>query len=398
MKLIFISSWFPYPTDNGSKIRILNLLKGLSKHHQVTLFTFSRNDNYLPYIPILNNYCHRVFVAPWNEFTPHRRHALRGYFNMKPRSMVETYSPEMEGLIRQEINTNPSFDMVIFSQLDSINYINLLSGIPAILEEVELGTLYDDFRNACGVSVKLRKGITWWKTRSFLQKHIPEFRVCTVVSDKEKKILNSISPKYQNVEIIPNCIEISEYPFRARDPEPNQIIFTGSLRYPVNLEAMNYFVQEIFPILKRKSPEIKLLITGNQEGIKTLPGEEDPHITYTGFINNIQQLVSESCVSIGPIKTGGGTRLKILEAFAIGTPVVATSKAVEGLESKNKIHLLISDTPLEFAESVCELLRNPGLCASLSIQARRLVEERYDWEKVLPKFLNILKRIEIESN
>jgi polysaccharide biosynthesis protein PslH len=394
MKIIFISSWFPFPPDNGSKIRISNLLKGLSNQHRVTFITSSQQDDYQRYLPLLTQFCEKVFVIPCKEYNPLRGQALLGYFQEKPRSWIDTYSRQMEESILSELTTDPKYDLAIYSEINSLNYQHLLPGIPGILEDLELGTYYDASIDTKRTCERIRKGMTWWKTSHYISRYIGEFQACTVVSSKEKEILKSIAPGYERVMIIPNGIAISEYQKIKCNQEPNQIIFSGSLRYPVNYEAVKFFVEEIFPILKRYTPEVKLLITGNQDGVDILPGKDDPRITYTGYVEDVHHLVACSRLSIAPLKTGGGTRLKILESLALGTPVVASSKGAEGLDVKHRVHLLIADEPNEFAQAVSELINNQDLHTSLSFQGRQLVEGYYDWDKIMPRFLDIVEKIE----
>ena len=135
---------------------------------------------------------------------------------------------------------------------------------------------------------------------------------------------------------------------------------------------------------------MRLFITGNHAS-KPLPPTRN--VTLTGYVDDVRPLVARAWCSVVPLRIGGGTRLKILEAMALGTPVVATSKGAEGLDVRDGEHLLIADEPAAFAEQVVRLLRDADLRAALAANSRRLVAERYDWAIVMPKFLALVGRI-----
>jgi glycosyltransferase involved in cell wall biosynthesis len=165
------------------------------------------------------------------------------------------------------------------------------------------------------------------------------------------------------------------------------MIFTGAFTYEPNYEAMCWFVQNVYPDILRRIPQSKLTITGNHAG-KALPSEN--HITLTGFVEDVRPLIARSWCSIVPLHTGGGTRLKILEAMALGTPVVASSKGAEGLEATHGEELLIADDPHAYVSAIQDLFSNSELRQRLATNAYEMVSTRYNWSLVLPKFLAIV--------
>ena len=210
-----------------------------------------------------------------------------------------------------------------------------------------------------------------------------------MVSDVERRLLARAVPGYHAVHVVPNCVNAGSIDAGAGPRVPDSLIFTGSLRYAPNHDAMQWFLNDVFPSVEAQVPEARLTITGDA-------GHETPtsgsHVVYTGHVPDVRPLVAASAVSVAPIRVGGGTRLKILEAMAIGTPVVATTKAVEGLAVRDGEHLLVADTTREFAQAVVHILRNPTVAAALADRARRLVRAHYDSSIVVSQFVQLVDR------
>jgi glycosyltransferase involved in cell wall biosynthesis len=159
-----------------------------------------------------------------------------------------------------------------------------------------------------------------------------------------------------------------------------------------NDDAMVWFLREIFPRVQAKLPALRLTITGDH-GNRPLPPSPAGKVTLTGFVDDVRPLIAQSYISLAPIRFGGGTRLKILEAMALRTPVVATSKGAEGLDVEHNEHLLIADTPQAHAEAILRLLQEPGLRQRLADKAYQLIRQKYDWSVVTPRFLELVERV-----
>lgn len=395
MKILFLSRWFPYPVNNGSKLRIYNLLRGLSKHHDVTLLSFADQPDVSPEAPELQSTCSEVHVVPWREFDPHSRNARLGLLGLKPRFLTDTYSAEMENTIRSLISRK-GFNLVIASQLSMASYHESFGGLPALFEEVELGLFHDGAAYAGGFLKRLRLSLTWSKLRTYLSRLLDSFRSCTVVSARERHLFESHFPRHKwKISVIPNCINVEEYESLGVEPKSNQLIFSGPFRYHANYEAMQWFVGEVFRKVLEQVPDARLLITGDHAGQPLPPA---PNVTLTGYVADIKSLMASSWVSIAPLQSGGGTRLKILESMAVGTPVVSTTKGAEGLDATPGEHLLIGDSPDEFADNVIQVLKEKKLRSQLSVQGNRLVKEKYNWKTMMPRFLQLVEKTGFDQN
>lgn len=393
MRILFLSRWFPYPTTNGSKIRIYQLLRGLAKQHTVSLLSFADETDANPDSPELAALCESVQTIPWKEFEPQSSRGLLGIFKLEPRSIVDTFSPQMAEAIVNTVRSR-RIELVIASQGTMASYARFFKSVPALYEEVEVGVFHDRFVNAASVKSKLRHGLTWAKHRRYLAKQLGQFAACTVASEQEQQLVARVAPDYRTIEVIPNCIDVADYQ-QSPQREPNTLIFTGPFKYHANHEAMVWFLTHVYPLVQEAVPGVHLLITGDHAN---LPLPKADNVTLTGFVDDVRRLIGRSWISLAPLQTGGGTRLKILEAMALGTPVVATTKGAEGLDGENEKHLLIADAPDAFADATIRLLKDQQLAAHLANNGHALVSEQYDWKTKMPQFLDLLERVSKKSD
>jgi len=392
MNILFLSRWFPFPPNNGSKIRIHQLLCGLSRSHDVTLISFS--DLPLPSPESLqqNKVCSSIQVVPWKPYNSQSTKARLGFFSNQPRFLVDTYSLEMEFLIRATLQKY-KFDLVIASQLSMASYFPLFQGIPALFEEMELGTFYEQVLREEHFSKRLLAKLRWLKLKRYGSRLLKNFNSSTVVSEKEYQIIARNFPAHKGkVEVLPNGVDFREYQNVKVDRRPKHLIFSGSFTYLANYQAMQWFIGRVYPFVREQIPDVRLVITGDHSNLP-LPSFEN--VILAGYVDDIKSLIASCDVSIVPIWSGGGTRLKILEAMAVSTPVVSTSKGAEGLEAQNGEHLLIADDPQDFAAQVIDLLLNKNRREYLSTNAAQLIKARYDWQIIMPQFLHLIEKIAV---
>jgi glycosyltransferase involved in cell wall biosynthesis len=388
LRILFLSSWFPYPPNNGSKIRIFNLISHLAREHEVTLVSFAKKVP-LESVKELENCCEGVYVLPEKVYDASSVRALLGFFSQKPRVLVDRYVSEMDKRIQDEI-IHGKHDLIIASQFYMADYLSKPRKIPAIFEEVEVGVFVDAVIQTQDFLRNLRRRLTLFKLQTYFHNLLNNFDACTVVSENERKLLKDIVPDYHTVEIIPNGVNLADYRDVLEKPKPGQLIFTGSLTYYPNYYAMLWFIDHVFPKIQAEVPNVQLTITG-ENSERPLPDVNN--INLTGYVEDIRPLISSSRVSLAPIFTGGGTRLKILEAFALQTPVVATTKGAEGLDVYHEEHLLLADTPEEFADQTIRLLKDEELRQKLITKAYQLLIKKYDWSVIMPHFLNLVERV-----
>jgi glycosyltransferase involved in cell wall biosynthesis len=392
MKILFCSRWFPYPPDNGSRLRIFNLIKQLASQHEVDLISFTSGPVADDSLAAMQQYCRNIDIVRYKSFDSLGSKALFGFFSKLPRSVVDTYSLEMQQLVNSK-GRNSSYDVIIASQSDMAFYMLSLPGVLKIFEEVEFTTLYERFFNERNPFKRLRNGLTWWKLSRYMTNLLSAFNGCTVVSERERARVLDLRPNYDPIGIVPNGVDIARHRNNFGSPEADTLIYSGALTYTANFDAMRYFLGEVFPLIQAKHPQVKLYITGKLDGvpINRLPRNEG--VIFTGYVDDIRPKVAQSWVTIVPLRQGGGTRLKILESLALGTPVVATSKGAEGLDLVSEQDLLIADKPAEFASAVLRILDNRQLREKLGQNGRQVVTAKYDWQIIGKQFNQFIEQV-----
>jgi len=386
MRILFLSAWHPYPPDNGARLRNFHLLNGISEFHDITLLTFSEKDRFEDRSE-LEKICSKVSIVPKKDYDSKSRQAILGYLSSKPRVLVDRYVPEMTQLIENELSGG-KFDLVIASEIYMADYLSASFAIPAIFEQVEVGVFTDAVTKSDNLIRRTRNQLTLSKLKTYFQDLLPRFANCTVVSIEEKELFLELVPSYKNLEVIPNGVSLASYREVQENPQPGKLIYTGALTFEPNFQAMEWFSSQVLPKVKQSNPQVQLVITGNHGGRKLT---DDANISLVGYVDDIRPMIASAWISIAPIFSGGGTRLKILEAFGLRTPVIATSKGAEGLEVQHERHLLIADSAQAFAHETTRLLNDEDLRYELTSNAYQLAREKYDWQVIMPKFLSLIE-------
>jgi glycosyltransferase involved in cell wall biosynthesis len=195
------------------------------------------------------------------------------------------------------------------------------------------------------------------------------------------------------IDVIPNGVDLDHYSYGQATPAPDSLVFSGALTYEANYDAMRYFLAEIYPLVRSMVPGVRLQITGRSSGIDLRALALDSSVVITGYLPDVRPVVAGSWVCVVPLRLGGGTRLKILEAMALGTPVVTTTKGAEGLEVVPGEDIIIADHPATFAAATADLLRDERLREKLARNARRLVKEKYGWEAIGQKLNDLATEV-----
>ncbi len=390
MNILFLSAWYPYPANNGSKLRIYNLLRGLTQKHAVHLISFTDKPN--PDQSQLEEMCASVQAVNWVENQLSGGDRMMAKLSSTPFSFLDTFSDEMVSAINDVLDTQ-QIDLIIASQIKTASYAPYFRNIPAIFEEVELGVMYEQFAAAESAKSKLRYGLTWRKHQAFMRQLLTHFKAITVASAEEKQLFhNKIAGEHIKSKVVPNGVDVDSYVSDHAVPKPNTLIYTGAFGFYSNYEAMVWFVREVFPRIQKQIPDVTLTITGDH---KNLPLPQEDGIVRSGFVDDIRPLIAQSAISIAPLQTGGGTRLKILEAMALKTPVVATSKGAQGLDATSGVECLIKDSAEDFAEAILELLSNAEMRERIVENGFDLVKKTYDWQVILPIIEELVEELVI---
>jgi len=321
---------------------------------------------------------------------------MLGFFDRRPRSVRGAFSPEMQAKVREVCEARPA-DAVVASQIDMAPYALGLPSAVRILDEVELTGLREQLASAGGLLRRARRKLMWTKRAAYTRRILSDFAAYTVVSDAEKALACSVAPGRSAPEVIPNGADLKLSAFFDGQPAPGSIIYAGSVTYAPNHDAVRYFVEQILPAVRSAMPDAVLTVTGRTDGVSLDGLHRADGVRFAGMLDDIRTAIAQSWLSVAPILSGGGTRLKILESLALGTPVVSTSKGVEGLGLEHERHVLIADDAPAFAGSVVRLLGDPELRRRLGDEGRREVARRYDWERIGAAFCSLVERVAREA-
>ena len=392
MRILYLATWYPYPADNGYKIRVYHLLRALGARHQVTLLSFSFGTSDPTPKNELHHFCAEVQAIPVNPFE--RRQILPGMQFLSLEPVVTRPVPAMHRAVRDTL-ARTSFDVAIASTEVTATYALQTPGVTAkVLEEHNSLTrwMWERYREQKSALQRLRCWVSWQKTRHYEARLFRKFDLCVMVSEPDRQASMQMLPGYRGpMEVVPNGVDCQRNAPGLAQPMPNSLVFNGSLTYHANYDAMRYFLTDIFPLIKHKVPSVSLKITGSTSGVNLAGLPLDGNVKLTGYVDDVRPSVASAWVCVVPIRQGSGTRLKILEAMALGTPVVATAKGAEGLDVTDGEHILLADEPAAFAEHTLQLLGDAALRRRLTANARRLVEERYDWEQIGQRFVKLVE-------
>lgn len=393
MRILALSTWWPEPADNGSRMRIMQLLRRLAARHELHLVAFTQGPAGAARRDELGQLCASLTAIERPGRPIGLAHRLASLVVPEPASVRATWCPELARVVSAAADrVRP--DAAIAFEIDMAPYVDPLQGVPLILEELELAYVLEHYRQQPDLGLRLRYLLTALQHRRYVTKLLSRFAAVTVVSEREAALVRGLARgRPLELAVVPNGADLAACrPYRY-DPAPDTLIYPGALTYSANLDAMGYFLAEIFPRIREARPATTVRITGHSTPAQRAALPATAGVEHTGYVDDVRALIARSAVEVVPLREGGGTRLKILEALALGTPVVSTSKGMEGLALEPGRHLLVADTPQTFAERTLELLAREGLRRSLSEAGRRVVAERYDWQTIGARFVALVEAV-----
>jgi len=386
MRILYLSPWFPYPLDTGSRTRVYYLVRGLADDHDVTLLSLAPQGWEPADMDFVAPWCKNCAIVKRDPFEQTTWRRATRFIVSRP-IMTRSF-PEMIDLVKS-FNEKEAFDVVITSSTIMANYALALPGIPRILEEHNSMSrwMHERYREQIGILQQLRCRLSWEKSTRYERKLFGKFDLVSMVSEEDAACARDLMVGREDaVQVFPNGVDINQFCLGLAAVIEHRLIFSGSLAYPANLKAMRFFLNEVFPRIRGQLPAAHLVITGSTKNVDLKSLKLDNQVTLTGFVSDIRKEIAQASVAIVPIQSGGGTRVKILEAMALGTPVVATTKGAEGLEVDHGINILLADDPEIFANEVVRLLENAPTRQRLIENARQLVEQKYDWNRIAQTF------------
>jgi glycosyltransferase involved in cell wall biosynthesis len=268
MKIYFLSYWFPYPPDNGSRILEINFIKALSVEHEVYLTTFLQDDSDPGNVETLSRFCKVVSLHSPKPPQKSSRSYL-GLFSKRPRSVVDNFDPDIYDAIQKTIlKINP--DVIVVSMVDIAEYITFgNSDVPSILidHNCEFGVIQRKAEFATSLLAKLRYEMSWRKYARWEASILREFDKVVMPTKEDSLKMEQFSPGVRNIHVIPNAADTDHFDPSKWSPDDNILVYNGALSYSANLDSVLYYKEKIYPHLKKIYPNIKLLVTGRYDNV-----------------------------------------------------------------------------------------------------------------------------------
>ena len=394
MKLLWVKAGGLVPLNVGGKIRSFQLLKALAERHEITLFTFYAahpDDQHRE----LDSLFDRVRCMPLDiptgrgprELLTYARHLL----SRQPFAFSKYCKPEVAESLRHLV-AESSFDVIVCDFLVPAPVIPWDAGCPKVVftHNVEAAIWR---RHLAVARNPLWKLACWreFRTTDHAERHyLGRADHVIAVSDADRDTFSEfISPA--KITVVPTGVDLEYFQPGEAQERPHRLVFTGAMDWMPNEDAVSFFAESILPLIRERIPEIELFIVGRNPtaAVRALDAAH-AEVTVTGEVDDIRPFVHESPVYIVPLRVGGGTRLKIFEAMAMGKAIVSTTIGAEGLPVENGQNVIIADEPGEFARQVVTLLENRGQRERIGSAARELVEKRYSWNAASRQFEHAL--------
>ena len=390
-----LTPYLPYPLLSGGQIRSYNLIKNLSQKHEITLFSLIKDESEKQHLPELKKYCHKVQVfkrtfSPW-----HPKNILQAGFSLYPFLVTRNLVSGTKEAVETEIK-NSHYDLIhaeTFYMMPNIPK----NPVPVILAEQTIEYLgYQSYADKSQLFylkplffIDILKIKLWekhyWENCNFL----------ITMSEDDKQFISTVAPDVKNIDVVANGVDIDWFNQTKKHlPSDPTILFVGTFKWLPNSEAVDFLVNDIWPLIKTKMPSAKLLIVGNSPTAKALSYQQkDSSITVIGGIPDIRDAYAKAHVLLAPVFSGKGTRYKILEAMATGTPAVGTKIALEGLNITPGKQAIVANTAEEMATAVHNVVSHPKLQQQLAHNGKKFVSEKYDWKTISTKLDKIYPQL-----
>ncbi len=401
MTVLFLSQIVPYPPHGGVLQRGFNLIRELGRHAEVHLLAFVHPD-VLPTPQtldesrqVLQQFCRTVEYFPlWPKANAISKVAAlgAGLFSQDPFSVVAhrsgAFKRRVGEIIRERRVDVLHVDTVALSQ-----FVPPGLTIPAVLTHHNIESLLMERR----AQVETRMLARWYlqrevqKLRRYEADRSRTFDINITMSVPDEAILKQLVAGVRTA-VVPNGVDV-DYFAPDETPETPSLIYTGGMNMFANRDAVLYFLEHVWPRITAAAPDVRFLAVG-QDPPKELQAiaARDRRVTVTGYVTDIRPLVRQAAVYVVPLRVGGGTRLKVLDAMASGKALVSTTIGCEGIDVTPGTHLLVADTPEQFARATVDLLGAPETRRRLGDAARARVVERYSWSVVGQQLLRAYER------
>ncbi len=397
MNILWVTYGLPYPPISGARLRDLNLIRQLAKRHAIHLFSLLEDASETDSVGELERFCasvetfplgHQPLSARIDQFAQHVR-------ARRPLATFPFMNHALRARLREVAAALPA-DAIQIEHSFLAPYVDALPPSFRGLKMLSLHNLGElQYQRLAQLSRGLRARLDFSLKAHLMRRWEAEWAArfdCVIaVSDVDAQRLVSIDPALP-VAVIENGVDTRQCPLLP-DAAEHRLLFVGTMGYAPNVDAMLWFCDRVLPRIQDVLPRVQLSIVGRAPAPAIRKLASRKNVSVTGQVADTTPHYRDASVVVVPLRAGGGTRLKILEAMAFGRPVVSTTLGCEGLAAQDGEHILIADSPAALADAVIRLLNDRARRERLAHNARRLAEERYDWSMIGGKLLALYDRL-----
>jgi len=409
MHILFLTQILPYPPDSGPKVKTWHVLKYLAQSgHKITLASYVRTEEE-PYVETVREIFSQIHVVPIKRSRfADIGYLLRSQFSGRPFLIERDDLHEMRSLVNRIVETE-SVDVIHADQLTmtqfALTFAHRPDGKPALVFDAHnaVWTIVKRMNETLPFYYKIPLFFEAKRIKQYEANIVAEFNSTLAVAEPDRKaLIEAVTEFHPNVSIndmpisvIPIAVDTQKIQPVPRQTEHLNILTMGTLYYPPNADGIRWFIQDVFPLVQRALPNVKLTVVGKNppKDFLRFSEESDGRIVVTGYVPELDPYFAASTIMVIPVRAGGGMRVRILEAFARAMPVVTTTVGLEGIEADPGVDVMVADTPEDFSRSVIDLLLKKDLQGQLSTNGRRLAEDKYDWQVVLSHLENVYQTL-----
>ncbi len=395
MKILFVTPYLPSPPHFGAQRRLEGLMRGLAASHEVSLLAFAKpGAESEVQLRATREYCRGVITVPYDvlnvDVGQKRLLQLRSLASRRSFESLLMQRPEFQRALDAELSEG-DYDIVQveFAQMAGYELKRNLRKPPRfVLDEhnVEYDLTRRTAEAAGSLPRKLYNAANWRKLRREERAAWWRFDGVALTSERDQQLVQSDLPGVRTT-VVPNAVDTEAFHPNGTPIDRSTLIFLGAINYYPNTDGVLHFLDDIFPRLLELSPDAKFQIVGMSPPASVLE-RQSQSVEVTGFVEDPRPYLDRAAVVVVPLRIGGGTRFKIVEAMAMGKAIVSTRLGAEGIDVVHEKHALLADEPKEFAAQVKRLLDDPELAARLGSEARKLAEERYSWRAAVARLEN----------
>lgn len=386
IKILHILPYLPTPPQFGGAMRIYHILKHLSSEYEVYVIAYGDQGDEEEFYREFPELKERSLILKRSDYGRRNRfHQFRAFLSDHSFWYTKTFSQQMQDAI-DRIGSTIHLDLILF-EFPMLGQFRFPDSVMRVMDShnVEYHLLH---RMSSVKQDPLRR---FFYQRESGKVKAEEGEIASdqdalfVTSSTDATLFDELVPDVPKI-VIPNGVDVEYY--KPTVPEvmnskesTTTLVFSGMMGYVPNYDGMLYFIDEIYPLILEKRPSVRLRIVGKNPP-ELLKKRRNHQIEITGYVEDVRPYILESDLYVVPLRMGGGTRLKILQAMAMKVPIISTTIGAEGLDAVDGTHALLRDDPKEFAEATLELMNNSSLKKKLAENAYQFVREEYDWRTI----------------